>query len=117
MQVMPVSFVLLICSACLLPPFFRQPYAAASSLTTRRTHLGKAHLPEYLALIETCQLPNKLPNFLKQKREEQRARDSARTTFSAKALEDQLLKVIVANDLVCPNQPSWSYILSRAQVH
>ncbi|KAJ7750265.1 hypothetical protein B0H16DRAFT_1691620 [Mycena metata] len=76
-----------------------QPYAAASSLTTRRTHLGKAHLPEYLALIETRQLPNKLPNFLKQKREEQRARNSVRTTFSAKALEDQLLKVIVANDL------------------
>ncbi|KAJ7478513.1 hypothetical protein FB451DRAFT_1172845 [Mycena latifolia] len=76
-----------------------QLYAAASSLTTRRNHLGKAHLPEYLALIQARGLPKKLPNALKQQREKQRARDSARTTFSVKTLEDQLLTVIVANDL------------------
>lgn len=94
--------------------FLRQLYAAASSLTTRRGHLGKAHLPEYLELIQARGLPNKLPHALKQQREEQRARDAARTAFSVKTFEDQLVTVIVSNDLVC-STPLRSPVLSCVQ--
>jgi hypothetical protein len=97
---------------CAYYAFSRQLYASASSLTTRRKHLGKAHLPEYLALIQARGLPNKLPNALRQQREEQRARDSARTMFSAKSFEDQLVTVIVANDLVCSKPAEESYAKS-----
>lgn len=80
--------------------FLRQNYAAASSLTTRRGHLGKVHEPEYLQLIQARGLTNKLPNATRWQREEKRARDAARTLFSVQTFEDQLVMVIVSNDLV-----------------
>lgn len=77
-----------------------QLYAAASSLTTRRRHLGKEHLQQYLTLVETRKLPNKLPDALRKQRQEEHARAMQRTAFSIKAFEDQLVAVIVSNDLV-----------------
>ncbi|KAJ7362435.1 hypothetical protein DFH08DRAFT_950698 [Mycena albidolilacea] len=76
-----------------------QIYAAASSLSTHRTHLGNLHEPEYLVFIQAQNLPNKLPAATLRQREEKRAKDAARTLFSVKAFEDQLVTVIVLNDL------------------
>ncbi|KAJ7448703.1 hypothetical protein FB451DRAFT_1532285 [Mycena latifolia] len=76
-----------------------QLYAAGSSLTTRRRHLGKEHSPAYLALIATRKLPNKLPDVLRKQRQEQRARDMQRIPFSIQAFENELVTVIVSNDL------------------
>ncbi|KAJ6627089.1 hypothetical protein B0H10DRAFT_1941289 [Mycena sp. CBHHK59/15] len=81
------------CSLC------PQVCASGSSLTTRRRHLGKEHLPEYLTLMDTRKLPNKLPDALIKQRKEQRARDLQHTAFSIQAFEDQLITVFVSNDL------------------
>ena len=80
--------------------FCQKSDASGSSHTTRRHHLGKEHLSEYLTLIDTRKLPNKLPDALLKQRQEQRARDLEPTAFSIQAFEDQLITVVVSNDLV-----------------
>lgn len=77
-----------------------QPYAAGSSLSTRRRHLEKEHLTEYLALIAARKLENKLPGALLKRWQEQWAKDMQRTPFSIAAFEEKLVTVIVSNDLV-----------------
>ena len=77
-----------------------QLYSSGSSLTTRRKHLGKHHLEEYLTLIANRNLVNKLPDALLRERDKQRARDFQWTPFSIQAFEQQLMTVIVSNDLV-----------------
>jgi hypothetical protein len=76
-----------------------QPYAAGSSLSTRRRHLEKEHLTEYLALIGARKLTNKLPGALLKQWQEQRAKDMQQTPFSIAAFEEKLVTVIVSNDL------------------
>lgn len=105
MQALSVRVPPSACNIC-LPRLLRQIYAAASSLSTRRTHLGNLHEPEYLALIQARNLPNKLPAATLRQREEKRAKDAARTLFSVKAFEDQLVTVIVSNDLVISTSSS-----------
>ncbi|KAJ6524671.1 hypothetical protein B0H10DRAFT_1964876 [Mycena sp. CBHHK59/15] len=70
MQALFVCALLSVGIVCLLL-YLRQIYAAACSLTTRRGNLAKLHDPEYLALIRTRGLPNKLPKAMQQQREEQ----------------------------------------------
>src|SRR4051812_10169362 len=43
----------------------RQIYTSGSSLTTRRRHLAKEHLEDYLSFIAQNNLPNKLPDALR----------------------------------------------------
>jgi hypothetical protein len=87
----------------------RQIYTSGSSLTTRRRHLAKEHLEDYLSFIAQNNLPNKLPDALRKQRQEQRARDSQRIPFSIEVFEEQLIAVIVSNDLVSP--PSFALTL------
>lgn len=94
-----------------------QLYASGSSLTTRRRHLGKEHVQRYLELIQTRQLPNKLPEFLRKQREEDHARDIQRTPFSIKAFQDKLVSVIVSNDLVSCTLPIRSTLMYRQSIN
>ncbi|KAJ7045011.1 hypothetical protein C8F04DRAFT_1174003 [Mycena alexandri] len=76
-----------------------QTYSTGSSLTTRRKHLAKEHLTEYLELIAARKLPNKLPEVLRKERDAQRARNMQRIPFSIAAFEEKLAQVVVSNDL------------------
>lgn len=80
----------------------RKVYASGSSLSTRRTHLqSDGHIQTYLDIVTKHGLENKLPTERRRQAEEQRAKDLQRIPFSMKAFSEQLMKVFVANDLVC----------------
>jgi hypothetical protein len=76
-------------------------YAKTSSLSTKRAHLEKKHAPEYLAEIQRRGWENKLPSASLAKLKQSRMLAAQRIPFSTKDLAKMIVKLIVAQDLVC----------------
>ncbi|KAJ7831297.1 hypothetical protein B0H14DRAFT_2592743 [Mycena olivaceomarginata] len=69
-------------------------------LTTRREHLEKRHLQEYLEIIGKYGWSNMLPKHRLSELSKQRAGELGRVPFSNAELLKRLVKVIVSHDLV-----------------
>jgi hypothetical protein len=76
-------------------------YAKSSSLTTKRAHLEKKHAPEYLAEIQRRGWENKMPSASLENLKQSRMLAAQRIPFSTKDLAKMIVKLIVAQDLVC----------------
>lgn len=87
----------------ILSSFASQIYGPNTSLSTRRLHLQNApgHPEEYLTAVEQYGFANKLPAELARQVAEDRALSLNRIPFSVNTFTEQLVKVFVANDLVC----------------
>jgi hypothetical protein len=78
----------------------RRVYASGTSVSSRRKHLEGQHLPEYLDAIHQHNWARK-PSADRAKKLEERRTNYHRIPFSAAALANQLVRVVVSNDLVC----------------
>ena len=76
-------------------------YKGSCSLTTRRGHLENRHLQEYLEVVGKHGWFNTLPKQQISELPKQWAEQLDCMPFSSLELLKQLVKVIVANDLVC----------------
>jgi hypothetical protein len=87
----------------ILSSFASQIYGPNTSLTTRRSHLQNApgHPEAYIAAVEQYGFANRLPAELARQVAENRALSQNRIPFSMNTFTEQLVKVFVANDLVC----------------
>lgn len=77
----------------------RRVYAAGTSVSSRRKHLEGPHLTEYLDALRQHTWKRK-PSADRAKQLAEHA-NYQRIPFSATALANQLVKVVVSNDLVC----------------